>query len=98
MALFSATVFVHAFLRPASRETLLFQFSSNNDYICRYFKSATQKTAFLCLTMMINGLIMTALPFMRNFGLLVTARCLQNIALGAYTVADCRLAIHNNSC
>ena len=58
-------------------------------YIFRYFKSAKQKTTFLCLTMMINGLIMTVLPFMRNFALLVTARCLQNIA--RHALADKRL-------
>ena len=34
---------------------------------------------------------MVTLPFLRNFGLLVTARCLQNIALGAFITADARL-------
>ena len=40
--------------------------------------------------MMINGLVMILLPFLKNFGLLVTCRCLQNLALGAFITADCR--------
>ena len=59
--------------------------------IYRYFKSQTAKTCFLCVTMMINGLMMIVLPFLRNFGLLITCRCLQNLALGMFITADCRL-------
>ena len=56
----------------------------------RYFKTQMAKTCFLCVTMMINGLMMIVLPFLRNFGLLITCRCLQNLALGAFITADCR--------
>ena len=59
-------------------------------YSFRYCKTATSKTAFLCLSMMINGLVMILLPFLKNFGVLVTCRCLQNLALGAFITADCR--------
>ena len=50
--------------------------------------------AFLWLTMMTSGLLMVTLPFMTNFVLLVTARALQNVALGAFITADCSLIVY----
>ena len=45
---------------------------------------------YLFVNMAINGLVMITLPFLKSFGLLVTARCIQNIALGMYITADAR--------
>ena len=59
-------------------------------YLLRYFKTSAQKTMYLFVNMAINGLVMITLPFLRSFGLLVTARCIQNIALGMYITADAR--------
>lgn len=60
----------------------------------KYFKTQMAKTSFLCVTMMINGLMMIVLPFLRNFGLLITCRCLQNLALGAFITADCSMVVY----
>ena len=50
--------------------------------------------AFMSGTMMLTGALMLVLPMTNNFGLLVSARCIQNICLGAYITADTSLVVY----
>lgn len=60
----------------------------------RYCDTGFKKMVFLSVTMGFNGVVMVSLPFIKNFGLLVTARCLQSVALGASVTADCSLVVY----
>ena len=62
--------------------------------ISRYFRSAFVKLSFLWITMSLNGILMLVLPFLSSFGLLVTVRAIQNIALGGYITADQSLLVY----
>lgn len=42
----------------------------------------------------INGLLVLAIPFIKNFGLLVTVKCLQSLFLGAHVTADASLVVY----
>ena len=50
--------------------------------------------AFLSGTMMLTGALMLVLPMTSSFGLLVTARCIQNICLGMFITADASLVVY----
>ena len=52
-----------------------------------------KKMTFLAFMMCFNGALMWSLPFIHNFGLLVTVRALQSFALGAGVTADCSLVV-----
>jgi len=60
----------------------------------RYVQSTTAKMVFLCVNILITGAFMLLLPFTSSFILLVFARLVQNIALGAFVTADASLIIH----
>ncbi len=41
----------------------------------------------------VSGLLLIALPFVDNFGLLVTIRCIQSVLLGAFITTDCTIPV-----
>ena len=60
----------------------------------RFCTTNGRKMAFLSINFMITGALMIVLPLVDNFGVLVFARCLQNICLGAYITADTSLVVY----
>lgn len=59
----------------------------------RFVPSGRGKLTFLWATICVNGVIMCVVPFLRNFGLLVFVRAVQNIALGGFITADCAMLV-----
>lgn len=59
----------------------------------RFCSTNARKMAFLSSNMLLTGALMIVLPFADNFGLLVFARCVQNICLGAFITADTSLVV-----
>ena len=60
----------------------------------RFCTSNSKKMTFLSVNFMITGALMIVLPLVDTFGVLVFARCLQNICLGAYITADTSLVVY----
>ncbi|TRY63094.1 hypothetical protein TCAL_00469 [Tigriopus californicus] len=60
----------------------------------RYLTNPKMKLAFLWITLSLNGVGMLILPFITNFGLLVTVRGLQYGLLGAYITADSSMLVY----
>eukprot|EP00090_Calanus_glacialis_P002229 TRINITY_DN11674_c0_g1_i1.p1 TRINITY_DN11674_c0_g1~~TRINITY_DN11674_c0_g1_i1.p1 ORF type:complete len:456 (-),score=102.67 TRINITY_DN11674_c0_g1_i1:161-1528(-) len=59
-----------------------------------YIKSEKAKLSFLAITICITGIIMFFLPFTSSFALLVIARLVQIMALGAFCTADASLIVY----
>eukprot|EP00092_Neocalanus_flemingeri_P007291 GFUD01007873.1.p1 GENE.GFUD01007873.1~~GFUD01007873.1.p1 ORF type:complete len:462 (+),score=106.98 GFUD01007873.1:184-1569(+) len=59
-----------------------------------YIKSEKAKLSFLSITICITGAIMIFLPFTSSFVLLVVARLVQIMALGAFCTADASLIVY----
>ena len=59
-----------------------------------YLKKDGAKLIFLWLTICLTGVIMIFLPFTSSFALLVTARLLQIMSLGAFCTADASLIVY----
>ncbi len=60
----------------------------------KFCPTNTKKMVFLSVNMAICGAFTIVLPFVNNFGVLVLARLLQNISLGAYITADASLVVY----
>ena len=58
-----------------------------------YLKADWAKLVFLSVTICTTGAIMIILPFTSSFAVLVTARLLQILALGAFCTADASLIV-----
>lgn len=58
-----------------------------------YLKADWAKLVFLSVTICATGAIMILLPFTSSFAVLVTARLLQILALGAFCTADASLIV-----
>merc|ERR1711997_936361 len=58
-----------------------------------YLKADWAKLVFLSVTICATGAIMIILPFTSSFAVLVTARLLQILALGAFCTADASLIV-----
>jgi len=59
-----------------------------------FIKSEKAKLVFLSVTIFITGAIMIFLPFTSSFALLVVARLVQIMALGAFCTADASLIVY----
>jgi len=60
----------------------------------RFIRSSTSKLVWLCVTIMLTGVFMIILPLTSSFAVLVTARLVQNLAVGAFLTADSSLVVY----